>query len=182
MRQATRQEKPARGNRGKWFWGTVGGLCLGWASIVGVETWRFQKQAVRTVGHVVGSQERTMSQVRERATGTKLVVSSQITSIIQYGTEEGQQYQMEDVLFPAPASPLPPNGSRKTMLTALLSGSSIGGAGVTVLYDRRHPEIARLNQFFNLWLVPLLWGGIGAMIVTAVIVSVSRERRSFRGI
>ncbi|MFZ3572622.1 DUF3592 domain-containing protein [Streptomyces sp. BH097] len=52
------------------------------------------------------------------------------------------------------------------------------GEHVEVLYRADDPEDARINGFLSLWLLPLIFGGIGliAATVAAIIAMVSRRR------
>ncbi|MEV6806784.1 DUF3592 domain-containing protein [Streptomyces sp. NPDC051132] len=53
------------------------------------------------------------------------------------------------------------------------------GEQVEVLYRADSPEDARINGFFSLWLLPLIFGGAGLLIMTAgaVVAVVARRRR-----
>lgn len=44
------------------------------------------------------------------------------------------------------------------------------GEKVVVLYDRQNPEHARIESFVTLWLFPVVFGGIGAVMFLASIV------------
>lgn len=52
---------------------------------------------------------------------------------------------------------------------------------VEVLYRADSPEDARINSFFSLWLLPLIFGGIGLLIIgIGVTIAVVRRRRPGR--
>ena len=54
------------------------------------------------------------------------------------------------------------------------------GDRVTVRYDRADPETARLDSFVELWLFPLVFGGLGLLF--AVILNVGYLIRLVRGL
>ncbi|MCC7359429.1 MAG: DUF3592 domain-containing protein [Anaerolineales bacterium] len=55
------------------------------------------------------------------------------------------------------------------------------GDRVTVRYDRANPETARLDSFVELWLFPLVFGGVGLLLFIIINVGyvVSLARRTW---
>lgn len=52
------------------------------------------------------------------------------------------------------------------------------GDSVRVLYKENHPEYARIDSFFQLWLLPVVFGGLGATSTCLALVFLRSSRRS----
>lgn len=52
------------------------------------------------------------------------------------------------------------------------------GDSVRVLYKENHPEYAHIDSFFQLWLLPVVFGGLGAISTCLAVAFIHRRRRS----
>jgi hypothetical protein len=98
----------------------------------------FLRDSVPGVGTVVGLQER-LSQ--DSKTGRR---STTYAPVVEFKTSNGKIRQ-----FTSGVSSAPP--------------SHRVGDSVPVVYDARSPEKAEINNFFSLWFVPVLLGGMGSV-------------------
>ncbi len=112
------------------------GLILGlFAAGAFYSTYSFSHKAVRTPGKVVDFTARRTS------SGTMSYYP-----IIRFQAGSGQQITFEDS-----------TGSRPAAYEV--------GATVSVFYDPRDPQKARIERFLSLWLLPTLLAGFGAIIL-----------------
>ncbi|MDV9171659.1 DUF3592 domain-containing protein [Streptomyces sp. W16] len=79
----------------------------------------------------------------------------------------------------------PAHGTPRTFRGSTGSNPPSYGTGdrVEVLYHANSPEDARINGFASLWLLPLIFGGIGlaAVVIATVVARLTRRRPASSG-
>lgn len=127
----------------------VGLGMLGGAVYSFVTTWRFIGGAIAADGVVIALEERWSSADGDSAYFPRVAFETQDRRRFEFTGDTGSQPAAFDV-----------------------------GEPVRVLFDPAQPEMARIDSFFQLWLLPLILGGLGTVFSAfglAATVSMARE-------
>lgn len=127
----------------------VGLGMLGGAVYSFVTTWRFIGGAIAADGVVIALEERWSSADGDSTYFPRVAFETQDRRRFEFTGDTGSQPAAFDV-----------------------------GEPVRVLFDPARPEMARIDSFFQLWLLPLILGGLGTVFSAfglAATVSMARE-------